>query len=274
MIRAFAESTVVCNALPLPCVGSAKARVAAGALAAYVSTEAPVYALKELRVGPLAALMLMHNLLAEHATIESALDEFQRKTSFTPRKWGVSSRAIIASLLQVIHQLRARTAEELLREDEPDVKTALEDVFCQKILQAWQRRHEIVDRYTHPLSCFVDGELELTDRLLRLPTEREDCVKGAPCGAAAELRRMPKEVRALLRALRPAKGEKGQTSTGRQALKEVLVHDAKSFPRNHCRALGDAYHCIVAPADRDLLTTNCADFKPMARVLNKKLRCL
>lgn len=274
MSKAFAESTIVCNALPLPCVGSAKTRLAAGALAAYESTEAPVYALKELRVGPLAALMLMHNLLAAHETIESALDEFQRKTSFTPRKWGVSSRAIIAALLHVIRQLRARTAEQLLREDEPDDKTALEDAFCQMILQAWQRRHEIVDQYTHPLSCFVDGELELTDRLLRLPTEREDCVKGAPCGAAAELRRKPKEVNAVLRALRPAKDEKRETSSGRRALKDVLQHDAKSFPRSHCRALGDAYHCIVAPADSDLLTTNCADFKPLARALDKKLRCL
>src|SRR5207245_2462522 len=119
-----------------------------------------------------------------------------------------SSRAIIAALLQVIRQSQARRAEELPTEDEPDIKTALEDVLCQKILQAWQRRHEIVDRYTHPLSCFVDGELELADRQLRFPTEREDCVRRAPCGAAAELRKMPKEVRALLQALRPAKDEK------------------------------------------------------------------
>jgi len=52
-------------------------------------------------------------------------------------------------------------------------------------------------------------------------------------------------------------------------LKKLAVHPNSRFDREDCRALGDAYFALFAPADADILTTNLKDHRPLAEALGK-----
>jgi hypothetical protein len=144
------------------------------------------------------------------------------------------------------------------------------------IFDAWRKRRSVVKQIVQPLGCFSDSELELDGSLIRFPNNKPGCLERCACGAAIELKRCSNEVQMVVDALRPPpkKGtaepqEKPETSNRRRALKEVLAQDSGKFPRKYCRAIGDAYFCVMAPNGAVLLTTNAVDFEPMAKVLNK-----
>jgi hypothetical protein len=219
--------------------------------------------------------MAFHNLLVLRPTIDEALAEFQRITSFMPRRWAVTANAIIRALLTINEALRA-AARSGTEPQHPDAKTQLENYLCLEIVKAWQRRRSVVGELSQPLACFVDGDLAMLDRQITVtPGGNEGCAKDARCGAAAELRKRSKEVQALVDALRPSKeeaGEKRETTGRRKALKEILAKPAADFDKRRCRHIGDAYYCVMAPEGFEILTTNVADFAPMAGALKKTVR--
>lgn len=273
MSKAFVDTTVLCDALGLS--SPQKAQVALTALAKYAHSETPVYGLKELRSGPFASWMLTYNVLVVSKTIDEANDRLNRQTAFRPRQASVASRALIAGLMAVVQSLKAMDKGHV----NFDEKAALENYLLTQILTSWQKRRSIVNRVVQPLTCFVDDELELVNKQVRFVGARTGCITGVSCGAAIELRKQATQIDKLLVALRPPKKkkpeegkEKHETSRRRVALKEVLARLPNEFPRKDCRALGDAYFCIMAPVDCEILTTNVSDFEPMAAALGKKLK--
>jgi hypothetical protein len=269
----FVDATVLCNAIPLPHVSPANHALSFSALKKHSTSEAPFYALKELRGGPLSSIMLFHNLLVTKDTVMEAVHEFQTRYSHTPRKWQAASTAIIDALLRMLPPLRA--SGEL---SDAEIKQELENSLCLKITKAWQRRKAVINRFSQPLQCFVDGDIGLMDRQLRvLHGGADGCAKEARCGAALLLQGKMKEVAVLVEALRPPKAKKGEarekteTSTRRKALKELQDKSAARFDKRYCRGIGDAYYCLMAPEGFEILTTNTVDFQPMAMALGKKL---
>ena len=272
MSNAFVDTTVLCNALELS--GQKKATEAKAALSRYTRTESPVYSLKELRAGPLSSWILAHNIVAAESTIEDAVARLGKASAFKPRQGSVSSFAIISGLIDAIHQMNS--GSKPAGEPEFDAKLDLENHLAIRILKAWKKRRTVVTKIVQPLACFVDGELELVDRQLKFEGGAE-CSKRASCGAALELKKRSSIVTQLLKSVfpPPPKGqtskEKHEKTRRRQALKEVLANAAADFPRKDCRALGDAYFCVMSPDGSDILTTNFSDFDEMAKELGKPL---
>lgn len=258
--KAFVDTTILCDAIGLS--SQAKEQAAQAALGKYAVTEVPIYGLKELRAGPFSSWLLAHNILVAEDTIEAAQERLARVSAFKPRQNVVSTQALLRGLIQVA-QTKKIAADY-------DVKTELENYLCRRILSIWSKRKSIA-KVVQPLGCFVDEELELENRQLRF-VGGSGCLTKANCGAAAELKKNPESVRKILGALRPPKTgtpEKQETGRRRGALKEVLAKGPDDFPKKDCRALGDAYFCIMCPDDSDILTTNRVDFEPMAAVLGK-----
>lgn len=264
MNRAFVDTTILCEAIGL--ASEKKAKAALAALSRYKLTEVPTYGLKELRAGPLSSWLLAHNVLVAEDTIEAAQERLNKLSSFKPRQNVVTSQALLSGLVAVAQVGRAESGSDY------DVKTELENYLCRRILAVWEKRRTI-SNVVQPLSCFVDEELELEERQLRFQGG-SGCVTKASCGAAIELKKEQGDVKKILVALRPPKeqaSEKHETGRRRGALKEVLARDSKDFPKKDCRALGDAYFCIMSPKDAEILTTNLKDFEPMAAALGKTL---
>lgn len=263
-MRAFVDTTVLCDAIGLS--SEAKARAARAALARYKLTEIPAYGLKELQAGPLSSWLLAHNILVNEETIPAAQERLSKVSAFKPRQNVVTSQALLSGLIAV-----AEAAKDA-RGPDYDVKAELENYLCRRILSVWEKRRAIAE-VVQPLNCYVDDDLELANKQLRFP-EGSSCRKGACCGAASELKKEERSVRTILVALRPPKvlsKEKHETARRRGALKEVLARDSKDFPKKDCRALGDAYFCIMSPDGSDILTTNLSDFAPMAAALGKTI---
>lgn len=271
MKKAFVDTTILCNALELS--GGRRAQSAVAALREYSSTETPYYALRELRAGPLSSWILAHNVLTAENSIEDAVERLGRMSAFRPRQGAVTSLSIITGLLGVLDKQRQAAGAGTIQDFDP--KTALEDYLAIQILKAWKKRRSITTKVVQPLACFVDSELKLEDRLLKFDGGAE-CAKGAACGAALELKKRSPVVTQLLKKVfsPPPKGnvEKREKTRRRQALKEVLAKAPADFPRKDCRALGDAYFCVMAPDDSEILTTNASDFEEMADELGKALK--
>ncbi len=261
MTKAFVDTTVLCDLL-LPTSRAQSKTAAAAALRSYTETELPSYALREFRAGALGYLVLLYNVLVAHDTIEAALERFETLTARKPRQHVAGVKAIIRGMLCV------RTADPN-EWTESAIKKQLETWLCGEISQAWQQRRDNFDRVVQPLACFIEGELEIVDDQLVTTGGTLHCDSLARCSAAAALKGKSGEVDLVLKALRPAKGSFASTEIGsrRKALKEILRVRPDRFDKRRCRAIGDAYFCIMAPKDSAVLTTNIRDFKPMADVL-------
>lgn len=65
--------------------------------------------------------------------------------------------------------------------------------------------------------------------------------------------------------------DKQETKSRRAALKELLQKGPKNFSKHRCRALGDAYFAAMAPAGKNILTTNTVDFEPLCSAVGKQV---
>jgi len=276
-LDAFLDTTILCDSL---LAEDARQKAVRQALSTYQKTELPIYALREFRSGALANWVLGHNVLTSSATFAEAGTLMSRRGAFAPRKLSVGMTALSQGLSAVLNVPATAlpapfhsgqgTAEEALKRE-------VEAWIARKVFQAWQKRKKVASHHTHPLGCFIDSDLAMVGNQIRPKDERWECATGATCGAALELKQQTADVEALVEALKePGEGkkEKSETSGRRRALKDVLAKTPKEFSHKRCRAIGDAYFCIVAPKAADILTSNKVDFEPLAAPLNKKLKVI
>lgn len=259
MTKALVDTTVVYDQL----LGNETQRArAVKALDGYDQSRTVAYAFRELRSGALGTWILAHNKVAEADTIEDAVDKLLAIGMAAPRKAQVAMRAIVRGLVA------AKTAPAT---PEQDQRQALVAFLGAEAVRAWKSRKSTAHKVTHPLACFLQDDLVLEGTQLRTKSGRLGCQGGVSCSAAMHLKQFEVEIEKLVLALRPGKGEqqKPELSKMRAALKEVLASPKGDFPRKKCRALGDAYFCIVAEVDEDVVTTNKSDFAFLTKALGK-----
>ena len=259
MAEAFIDTTIVCNVL-LPTT-SGQDTAAKAAVGSYAVAAVPMYALREYRAGPLGYWILAYNVLVMHDDIKSAQDELASKSAFKPRQQSATLRAIVEGLIEV-GLVGATTPVDLKRE--------LENYLLRVISAAWDLRRGVGTDVVQHLGCFTDAEFDIVDEQIEIA----ECRREAPCGAALELKKRSDDVQTILDVLRPPKkghSEKTETTSRRAALKDVLDKPPSKFDKRRCRAIGDAYFCIMAPSGFDILTTNSSDFAPMATALGKTI---
>jgi hypothetical protein len=272
LANAFIDTTILCNALNFS--SKEDQNIALAALGCYKKTEIPYYALRELKAGPMSYWILAHNYLATESSIEEARSRISKAGAFKPRQKTLGLEIIINGYDAVMQLLKEKAKSNYVPEF--DEKTELENYIARKILKAWYNRNNIANLTIQPLSCFTDSELEFEGRNLRFEDKRFGCRSDVTCGAAVNLKNQQADLDTILEVLRPPKEkletqEKQETTGRRSALKEISKKAPKDFPHKKCRSIGDAYFCIMAPNDSDILTTNKIDFEPLAKALRKNL---
>jgi hypothetical protein len=266
MTKAYLDTTILVNAL----LKTGKdATAAKAAVARFDLTELPMYAIKELKAGPLWNFTWMHNVLAETQSFFRSLERLQRM-SRTPRGYTTST---------AIEALKT-AAEKIAREDiahlegkygkRGNVDFVLADMYRlsikTKIQTAWKRRHSVAMKTVLPLSCYVERAPYDERGLLKLaPTE---CLADPECCLASSLKSRPDDLRKLKRAVdsQPLSREHTRRS---QTLSDIARKPKDPVTNDMCRSLGDAIFAFFAPADAVILTTNVADHQPLAHALGK-----
>lgn len=243
---------------------------AEAALAAHTQNDLPNYALRELQAGVLRYLCEVHNVLLSSANIGEALVAL----SNLPIAQGRQKQAKL--------QIVAKTLEEVFTGNPNGARSALTEeaigALSLRIAQLWlsaQTHRRLTN--TQPLSCFNDGDLTRDAAgSVRGPHDSFNCRTGERCAAAAYMYDNKSVLQKLHDALHPdllppQLVDKQETKSRRAALKELLQKGPKDFSKGRCRALGDAYFAAMAPAGKDILTTNTVDFKPLCAAVGKKV---
>jgi len=268
---AYLDTSVVCDAIGIG--GASKASVAAASLAKYARTELPTYAIRELRAGALANHIYAHNCVASSTTLDEAIDKMGRVGGFQPRKTQVALAALIRAVAAA-YTTASSGSKSTQRKVDP-LREA-ERILANKTIAMWASRNTVATAVVQPLSCYADAELTFQGRLLAYPSSAGGCAGAKVCGAAQLLNQDKSSVTKAHLSLKLPKGtadgrEKLETTKRRDALKSIANRPIDEFPLKSCRAIGDAYFCLMAPAGSTILTTNTSDFQAMADALGKTI---
>lgn len=243
---------------------------AEAALAAHTQNDLPYYALRELQAGVLRYLCEVHNVLLSSANFAEALVALHK----LPAAQGRQKQAKL--------QIAAETLANVFTGNPNGARSAITEeaigALSLRIAQFWlsARAHRRLTN-TQPLSCFNDGDLTRDAAgSIRGPQDSFNCRAAQRCAAAAYMYDNKSALQKLHDALHPDKlpqqlADKQETRSRRAALKELLQKGPADFSKSRCRALGDAYFAAMAPAGKDILTTNTVDFEPLCAAVGKKV---
>lgn len=220
----------------------------------------PVYALKELKGGPLRAYAWLHDQLCEAGSVEGALDRLAR-LSRTPR------RNLTATAIEALAE--AEREKSLVEESGSRRFERLRLALWRRVVGAWRNRRRLATDVIAPLDCYheVDG---VGGPNSSLDLGRFGCERGRPCAMAALLldhRASLERVREALE-LEPAGRERDARLA---AVTHLLERGATALTESQCLSLGDAVFAVLCPEGGVIVTTNVRDHAPLARSLNKQV---
>ena len=253
--KAFVDTTILAEVL-LKTGPSHEA--AEKALRLYDQTLLPVFAIKEWKRGQFNTYVLIHNYLKRTGSF-SATSFALSRMFMRPRSQSTAFEALALLSLNLSSAPMAVVSDSELAD-------RFRLAFKTLIYSSWESRRSVTSDTVMDLECYVEsgprdqanGEIDIQPR---------NCKGEQECCLAKQLR---KDNDALIK-LRDAIPPSGRTedTRRRQALKKLAVHPNSRFDREDCRALGDAYFALFAPADADILTTNLKDHRPLAEALGK-----
>lgn len=267
MSESFVDTTVL---VAVADPHDSKKSKAEAALAARTQNDLPCYALRELQAGVLRYLCDVHNVLLSSADFAEALVALTQVSAFQGRQKSAKIQIAADTLRQVFtgnpQGARSEISDEAL------------GALSLRIAQLWvaaqsHKRFTI----TQPLACFNEGDLRRGSAgELRGPNGSFNCLSSERCAAAAYMFDDKVVLQKLHQALHPNNlsqeaAEKQENKSRRAALKELMQKGPAQFSKKRCRALGDAYFVAMAPAGKEILTTNAVDFQPLCAAVGKKV---
>ncbi len=267
MSQSFVDTTVLVAVADAQQLNRAAAEAA---LAARTQNDLPNYALRELQTGVVRYLCEVHNVLLSSANFAEALVALHKLPVIQGRQKSAKLQ-IAADTLKTVFTGNPNGDRSAITEE-------MIGALSLRIAQLWlsARAHKQLTN-TQPLSCFNDGDLTRDAAgSIRGPQDSFNCRSGERCAAAAYMYDNISVLQKLHDALHPDRlppqlVDKQETKSRRAALKELLQKGPADFSKTRCRALGDAYFAAMAPAGKDILTTNKVDFEPLCAAVGKKV---
>jgi hypothetical protein len=268
MNKAFIDTTVLTDAL----IKSAEIRKSAiEALKKFNVTELPVFAIKEFKAGPLKNFAWMHNKLAILGSFEKAIDALYRM-SRTPRRYTTSTA--IEALRQAAGSISRQTPGTLVAKYGADA--SMDKVQCDEfrlainvaIRKAWKKRRDITTDVVLPLPCY--REVAPYERRGLIELEPNKCNPTGECSLSPRLRERIEDLRKMREAIKNS--EKLENQRRAKTLRQLYRKPKEVIQEKDCLNLGDAIFVLFAPDDSTILTTNIADFKPLADSLGKRVK--
>jgi hypothetical protein len=264
MAKAFVETTVLTDALLKPGI---RANSANAAIRRFEESLLPVYAIKELKAGPLHHYVWFHGKLVTTGSWKSTLAQL-RKMAQTPRRYWVST---------AVEALEAAANRPVALGDlvKKYGKSATDDeVICDRyrltlhaiIMRGWRKRRGLVSTVVDELDCYNEGSIVEERGLLDLGETK--CQPKPDCSLAAALKANP-DILNRLRAVVEAQREKPENTRRAKTLKDLVRLPKDRITVQQCRWLGDAVFAFFCPIDAVILTTNTKDLLPLAEALGK-----
>jgi hypothetical protein len=236
------------------------------------SSALPVFAIRELKSGPLQYWVWFHNKLAVGNSLATAVTAIH-KVSRTPQRYRTST-ALEALALAQQRSIGGKTLGTLVEKygSTANADTVHADEIRlhikRLVFRAWAKRRDITTNVVVPLSCYQEvSPTEDKKGLLDLAPNK--CFHAGQCCLAKALKDAP----AVLEKLKNANDGMPQTPEARRrgrVLKDLIRKPKQALEYDGCRALGDALFAFFAPADAAILTTNVKDHSVLALAIGKQ----
>ncbi len=259
----FVDTTVLTEALLKT---KERRRRARAKILEYNRSVLPVYAIKELKSGPLRGFVWLHNRLVDTRSFSRAVGAIHNLYR-SPHLKGSAEEALqlCAEMLLGSSLSYADTKQK--------TQAAVADSFRlslrRRIEIAWRERRKLTTEVIDELSCFAEIAPTYNEETAYIDNPRLQCDLSDECCLAADLRRRRGELRKILKALRGQ--ERNEDQRRRAALNRLLKKPARIFGNKYCRGLGDAYFALQCPKDCAILTSNAKDHSPLAGALGREV---
>lgn len=265
MNKAYIDSTILTDVL----INAGEAKKAAlDALNKFEKSELPVFAIKEFKAGPLKNFVWMHNKLVSVGSYELALEALQRM-SRTPKRYTTSTA--IEALRQAAHSIGRNTSRDLV--DKYGKSASVDKILCDEfrlaiktaIVKSWKRRRSVTTDVVLPLPCYQEVPPYEKRGLVEIHPMK--CDPPYECSLAPLLRSKLDELCKLKDAIKGS--DKEENKRRFKTLRELCRKPKSTIQEKDCLNLGDAIYVLFSPKDSIILTTNVADFKPLADAIGK-----
>lgn len=269
MSKAFVETTVLADALLKP---GPRAKSATSAIRRFDESLLPVYAIKEFKAGPLHHYVWLHGKLVTTGSWAKTMTQLRKMAASTfKHRW-------VSTAVEALEAAATKNSSERLEQlaQKYGVLASHDAVICDRyrltlrsiIMRAWRNRRGLTSRIVDELECYPEDDVVEERGLIELG--ETDCSPTGECALAAELKRQPRVLEAMHKAVQ------GQPGKPENLKRSQVLHDLIRVPNREllpkqCRYLGDAIFAFFCPADATILTTNERDLRPLAEVLGKSV---
>jgi hypothetical protein len=261
MTDAYVETTVLTDLLLKP--NSKKQQRAKAALSRYGKTLLPVYAIKEMKAGPLDRFAYVHDKLVQ---TQSLVDTIQWISELPNQNYlKPTATEALAAAGQIAKTGTAKFT--VLGDNDKDRADSFRYSLASLIMRSWKKRRKITTDVVDDLPCYLESAPRLRkDGFLDLSPQ--DCAEDEECSLAPALKAEPELLQALLDAI-PSNSTRTEDQRRRQALRKIIKHPREVVTRDICRDLGDAIFAFFCPVKAVILTTNLRDHEPLAKAIGK-----
>jgi|SRR5579859_513462 len=266
MAKAYVETTVLTDALLKP---GSRALTATATIRSFEESLLPVYAIKEMKAGPLHHYVWLHGKLVTTNSWSKTLEQL-RKMATTPRRYWVSSA--VEALEAAANKHKSTTLASLVKKYGESAKDDV--VLCDRyrlalrsiIMRAWKQRRKLTSSVVQELDCYGETELVEERGLIELGDVR--CKPKRECSLAHALKGNSEALQKLRTALERQE-DKLENVKRLRVLKDLIRVPKQLLDEQKCRHLGDAFFAFFCPTDAVILTTNIKDIAPLAGSLGK-----
>lgn len=263
---AFVDTTIVYDALFKS--GTNQSRAALAALALYINTEVPAYALKELKAGPLQYLVWLHNCLVHEKKLSRVQQRVTANIQHQPRRASTAFHALAESQASLSNRVSRTMAATIGINFDLDTwqATEIRILLRTKILKGWKRRTKLAGKVGTGLTCNSNQGPTLDQRTGEIKNDTGRC-STTDCAMRLAFQSDLVSLKCLLDASAAQKTLEGGR---RAAALEKLYKGCITLSDKDCRKLGDAVFAFFSPPSSDVLTTNVRDHRILASALSKR----
>jgi hypothetical protein len=258
----FLDTTILAEALLKAREKRKKARLAIGE---YKRSVLPVYAIKELKSGPLKGHIWLHNKLVDTRSFSRTIDAIHC-AFHKPYLKGTAEEALELGAEMLLGT--ALSEADTRQKTQVAIADSLRYYIRRQIDVAWRERRKLTTEVVAPLSCYPEVAHSYNEDTHYIDNGRTECDLSEICCLAKGLRRRRSDLYKLLRAMR---GLTRPEDKRRRAAFNRLLKPKRPFGNDPCKALGDAYFALQCPKDCAILTSNAKDHKPLAGALGKEV---
>jgi hypothetical protein len=257
----FVDTTVLAELL---LKANANRRKARAKLREYNRSILPIYAIKELKAGPLKHYIWLHNRLVDLKSFSRTLRAIHNSFHRLYLKGTAEEALEMATQTLVGSNLASANTPQ-------KTDAALADAYRLSIRRridlAWRERRKVTTDLADELPCYAEIAHEYNEQTGFIDDEHRRCELSDECSLAAGFRKRRGELRKLISAIKES--DRPEDRRRRGCLYELLARPPKTFDPENCLSLGDAYFALQCPKGCAILTSNYKDHILLGNALGK-----